>query len=104
MQRAHHIEGLPPTAITHHALSVTYHYLGDHGAALIHARQAAEGDRGNKEYAWNLELVTRQNTVAKLGEEALRTITTATSLKMPQPTQVYTYCSRYLEIRLEMFY
>ena len=72
---------------------MTYHYLGDHGVALSHARQAAEGDPGNKEYAWHLELVTRQNTVAKLGEEALRTITASTSLKMPQPTQVLQWIS-----------
>ena len=74
--------------MSHHALSTTYYCLGDYRTSLIHAKLALEEDPTNQEFAWHMELVTRQNNVAKRAEDAMRRLDVHTQLKMPQPTEV----------------
>lgn len=86
--------------MTHHALSTTHYHLGDYRAALTHARLALEEDPTNQEFTWHMELVTRQNNVANMAEDAMKRLDVHTQLRMPQPTEVEYTCLAQHVVRL----
>ena len=48
-----------------------------------------EGDPGNQEMVWHLELTKRQNSVVRVREARQAALDlSVTDLKMPQPTEV----------------
>lgn len=86
--RAKHLESLPPSTEVHHALSTTYHHLKYYDTALSHARLALEGDSSNKEMAWHLELLKRQNDIIEKRDAHLAALGSTRHLKMPHSRQV----------------
>ena len=72
----------------YHTLSTVYHHLRHYSTALKYARLAVEGDSGNKEMEWHLELLKRQNDIIEKKNGQLAMLPLATHLKMPQYRQV----------------
>ena len=86
--RVKYLETLEDVPETHQALSATHHYLQNYETALGCARTAVEGDPGNQELMWELELILRQNEVLQKGKEQLEKLGSLAHLQMPNPTQV----------------
>lgn len=83
------METLPLTHETLHALSTAHYQLQHYETALGYAQRAVEGDPGNQEMMWHLQLAQRQNSVVRERDARLAAFDpSAADLKLPQPTEV----------------